>query len=65
MFYYFSFTPRPLEQRLRNAHPQIHVLAHSIAVDETKSVEVIASMSPVRIQAIVHQENTAVTANVL
>ena len=54
VFYYLSFTPRPLEQRRLNAQPQIHVLAQSIAVDETTSVVVLASMNLVRIQAIAH-----------
>ena len=54
MCYYLSFTPRPFEQRRLNAQPQILVLAHSIAVDETTSVVVLASMSLVRIQAIAH-----------
>ena len=65
MFYYLSFTPLSLEQQRLNAHPQIHVPAHSIAVDKTTSVEIIASMSPAGIQAIARQGNIAVKENAL
>ena len=56
---------RFLKYWLRNAHIQIHVLAHSISVNETTSVVVIASMSLAGIQAIARQVSIVVTANVL
>ena len=46
-------------------HIQIHVPAHSIAVNKTTSVVVIASMSLAGIQAIARQVSIAVMANVL